>query len=50
MQALVKYLDDISDDEIPDVHIPTGIPMVYELSHDLKTIRHYCLDGEEDEE
>ena len=31
LRALVKYLDDISDDEIVELNIPTGIPLVYEL-------------------
>jgi 2,3-bisphosphoglycerate-dependent phosphoglycerate mutase len=48
IRALVKYLDDISDAEIPELNIPTGIPLVYELDGDLKPIRHYYLgDAEE---
>jgi 2,3-bisphosphoglycerate-dependent phosphoglycerate mutase len=43
MRALVKYLDDIADDEIVGVNIPNGIPLVYELDADLKPIRHYYL-------
>ena len=43
LRALVKYLDDISDEEIPGLNIPTGIPLVYELDDDLKPIRHYYL-------
>ncbi|NLX36337.1 MAG: 2,3-diphosphoglycerate-dependent phosphoglycerate mutase [Chloroflexi bacterium] len=43
LRALVKYLDDISDEEIPALNIPTGIPLVYELDDDLKPIRHYYL-------
>ena len=43
LRALVKYLDDIADDEIPALNIPTGIPLVYELDDDLKPIRHYYL-------
>ena len=43
LRALVKYLDHISDDEIIELNIPTGIPLVYELSDDLKAIRHYYL-------
>ena len=41
LRALVKYLDDISDDEIVELNIPTGIPLVYELDVDLKPLRHY---------
>ena len=48
MRALVKYLDHISDEEIPGLNIPTGVPLVYELDDDLKAIRHYYLgDAEE---
>jgi len=43
LRALVKYLDNISDEEIPGLNIPTGIPLVYELDDDLKAIRHYYL-------
>ncbi len=43
IRALVKYLDDISDDEIVGVNIPNGIPLVYELDANLKPIRHYYL-------
>lgn len=43
LRALVKYLDDISDEEIPELNIPTGIPLVYELDDDLKPIKHYYL-------
>jgi 2,3-bisphosphoglycerate-dependent phosphoglycerate mutase len=43
LRALVKYLDDVPDDEIAELNIPTGIPLVYELDEDLKPIRHYYL-------
>jgi len=43
LRALVKYLDDIPDDEIPGLNIPTGIPLVYELNDDLSPIRNYYL-------
>jgi 2,3-bisphosphoglycerate-dependent phosphoglycerate mutase len=43
LRALVKYLDNISDEEIPSLNIPTGIPLVYELSDDLKPLTHYYL-------
>ena len=43
LRALVKYLDDISDHDIVELNIPTGIPLVYELDDDLKPIRHYYL-------
>ncbi len=43
LRALVKHLDQISDEEIPQLNIPTGIPLVYELNDDLTPIRHYYL-------
>ena len=43
LRALVKYLDNISDDDIVELNIPTGIPLVYELEDDLRPIRHYYL-------
>jgi 2,3-bisphosphoglycerate-dependent phosphoglycerate mutase len=43
LRALVKYLDDVSDDDIVGLNIPTGIPLVYELDDDLKPIKHYYL-------
>jgi 2,3-bisphosphoglycerate-dependent phosphoglycerate mutase len=39
----VKYLDNISDDEIVELNIPTGIPLVYELDDQLKPQRHFYL-------
>ncbi len=43
LRALVKYLDNIPDDVIPGLNIPTGIPLVYELKDDLTPIRNYYL-------
>lgn len=43
IRALVKYLDKVSDEEIVELNIPTGIPLVYELAEDLTPIRHYYL-------
>lgn len=43
LRALVKYLDDISDEEITGLNIPTGVPLVYELDDSLKPIKHYYL-------
>ena len=43
IRALVKYLDNISDDDIVGLNIPNGIPLVYELDDDLQPIRHYYL-------
>ena len=43
LRALVKHLDHISDEDIPELNIPTGIPLVYELDEDMKALRHYYL-------
>lgn len=43
LRALVKYLDGISDAEIVGLNIPTGIPLVYELTDELKPIRNFYL-------
>jgi 2,3-bisphosphoglycerate-dependent phosphoglycerate mutase len=43
LRALVKYLDGISDKDIIELNIPTGIPLVYELDEQLKPIRSYYL-------
>jgi 2,3-bisphosphoglycerate-dependent phosphoglycerate mutase len=48
LRALVKYLDNVSEEEIVGLNIPTGIPLVYELDDDLKPIKHYYL-GDPDE-
>ena len=43
LRALIKYLDNISDIDIVDYNIPTGIPLVYELNDDLTPNRHFYL-------
>ncbi len=43
LRALVKHLDNISEDDIVGLNIPTGVPLVYELDADLKPITHYYL-------
>lgn len=43
LRALIRHLDNLSDDEIVKLNIPTGQPLVYELDADLKPIRHYYL-------
>ena len=43
LRALVKHLDDVSEEEIVGLNIPTGIPLVYELDDDLKPLRSYYL-------
>lgn len=47
LRALVKYLDNISDEDILGVNIPTGTPLVYELGDDFKAISHRYL-GDQD--
>jgi 2,3-bisphosphoglycerate-dependent phosphoglycerate mutase len=44
LRALVKYLDQVSDDDIVNLEIPTGNPLVYELDEDLRPIRHYYFE------
>ena len=48
LRALVKYLDKISDEDILDLNIPTGAPLVYELEADLNPIQSYYLGDEEE--
>ena len=43
LRALVKHLDNISDENISNLNIPTGAPLVYELDESLKPIKHYYL-------
>jgi 2,3-bisphosphoglycerate-dependent phosphoglycerate mutase len=43
LRALVKYLDSVSDRDIVELNIPTGIPLVYELDDRLTPIRHFYL-------
>ena len=43
LRGLIKYLDNISDEEIVSLEIPTGNPLVYELDDNLKPIKHYYL-------
>jgi 2,3-bisphosphoglycerate-dependent phosphoglycerate mutase len=47
LRALVKYLDNISDDAITELNIPTGVPLVYELDKNLKPLSHKYLGDEE---
>ena len=47
LRALVKYLDNIAEEEIVKLNIPTGIPLVYELTNDLKPLKHYYLGDQE---
>ena len=43
LRALVKYLDNVPDQEIVELNIPTGMPLVYELDDGLKPLRHHYL-------
>jgi 2,3-bisphosphoglycerate-dependent phosphoglycerate mutase len=43
LRALVKFLDKISDEEIPELNIPTGIPLVYKLDEDMRRLDSYYL-------
>ncbi len=47
LRALVKYLDKVSDEQITQLNIPTGIPLVYELDSDLQVINSRYLGDEE---
>ena len=48
IRAMVKYLDNISDADITELNIPTGLPLVYELDEDLKPIKSYYLGDPEE--
>ncbi len=48
LRALVKYLDDISEEEITGLNIPTGLPLVYELDSSLKPLKSYYLGDPEE--
>ena len=43
LRALVKYLDQMSDQAVVDLNIPTGVPLVYDLDPDLRPVRHFYL-------
>ncbi len=47
LRALVKYLDNVSEEDIVGLNIPTGVPLVYELDDDLRPIRNYYLGDQE---
>ena len=48
LRALVKHLDDVSDDAIVELNIPTGVPLLYEIDGDLRPLRHeYLGDAEQ---
>jgi 2,3-bisphosphoglycerate-dependent phosphoglycerate mutase len=43
IRALVKYIDGVSDVDIVNLNIPTGIPLIYELDEELKPVKHFYL-------
>jgi 2,3-bisphosphoglycerate-dependent phosphoglycerate mutase len=47
LRALIKYLDNLNEEEIMKVNVPYSIPLVYELGEDLKAIKHYYLASDE---
>ena len=47
LRGLVKYLDNLSDEEVMNLEILTGVPLVYELDDNLKPIKHYYLKDED---
>ena len=48
LRALVKYMDNMSDEDIVNLNIPTGIPLVYELDNDLRKLKSYYLASAEE--
>ncbi|MBW4891953.1 2,3-diphosphoglycerate-dependent phosphoglycerate mutase [Mucilaginibacter sp. HMF5004] len=44
LRALVKYIDRLTDEEVTQLDIPTGVPLIYELDDDLNRVRHYYLE------
>jgi 2,3-bisphosphoglycerate-dependent phosphoglycerate mutase len=48
IRAVVKYLDGVSDADIVELNIPTGVPLVYELDAALQPLRHYYLGDPEE--
>lgn len=47
LRALVKYFDNMSDDEIVGVNIPTAVPLVYEFDDNMNVLKHYYLGDQE---
>ena len=47
LRALIKHLDDIPDDEISELNIPTGMPLIYEFDDEMNVLGHHYLGGEE---
>jgi 2,3-bisphosphoglycerate-dependent phosphoglycerate mutase len=48
LRALVKHFDNISDSDIAELNIPTGIPLIYELDENIRPLKHYYLGNPEE--
>jgi 2,3-bisphosphoglycerate-dependent phosphoglycerate mutase len=48
LRAIIKHLDNMSDEEIMGLNVPTGIPLVYELDNQLKPVKKYYIGDEEE--
>lgn len=46
IRALVKHFDKLSEAEVLELNIPTGVPLIYEFDDDLNALKHYYLMGE----
>lgn len=44
LRALIQYVDHLTDEEVTQLDIPTGVPWVYELDEDFNRVRHYYLE------
>ena len=44
LRGLIKYLDNVSDEDIVNIEIPTGKPICYEFNDDLQVVRHYYVE------
>jgi 2,3-bisphosphoglycerate-dependent phosphoglycerate mutase len=47
LRALVRYLENVPEAEVPDINVPTGVPWVYQFDDRLKVIRRYSISGSE---
>jgi 2,3-bisphosphoglycerate-dependent phosphoglycerate mutase len=44
LRALIQYIDHLTDEEVTQLDLPTGVPLIYELDEGLNRIRHYYLE------
>jgi 2,3-bisphosphoglycerate-dependent phosphoglycerate mutase len=44
LRALIQYIDHLTDNEVTQLDLPTGVPLIYELDEDLNRVRHYYLE------